>query len=860
MMSKVFVASAARASASDPVASISQLSFCGATNRKLGRTVIGPPPNGQGAGKYIASTMLQDQHRPQRKSESGSNLIIAVFVTEHSSTQARPGKILFLLAALLIVNSTLRVFAMETRGNNVFTPAIPGLVTIGGRLGEKLDLCVTNRLLAQDIESVVAAYRTKTETGGADWRCEYWGKWFTSLTLADAYHSTPSTREKRDEATKALIATAAPDGYLGTRQPEHRREGWDVWGRKYALLGLIADYDRTHDMAVLEAARRQTDVLITELGPSKTSIADVGEWNGLPASSVLEPVVLVYERTGEKKYLEFAEHIVACWSVPSKRLPAGMRLVEDSLAGKSPDQMCAPKAYEMMSCFEGLCELYRATGQRDYLDAAIKLADGVRREEVTLVGVGTSGEIWFGGANKQTGMVEKPMETCVTVTWMKLCYQLLRLTGDVKYADELEKNLYNGLLGALMPDGQWWAYFSGLMGVRVPSYVQHGDVGLSCCVVNGPRALMLTPFWAFMQSADGPVVNLYAPGTAQVGNVKLEITGDYPVSDHVEIRVTPAKTEEFTLSLRIPNWSEQTELKVNGKKLSVTPGYTKIRRTWRRDDRVTITFDMRGRVVELNNQVALQRGPVVMSLDNRLTPAAAGKVTLDRHPLMKPNPAAAKMIGAWMAFDVGELTFCDYASAGNGFSEQNIFRTWLPQPLNLATVYETGQTWQTLSHASRWTNPPKPRPSVEDRKRDLALAANGASVSSDSEYAKEPGCTGQVIDGVIASPEDFSNRWHSSLDQPHPHWVEVHLARPAKISKVVIHFADPAGFPVSFEGSVRISGQDHQVINVTNNHESQVYRTKIEPVTTDSFRLIVCASANPAYPNAAQISEIELYP
>jgi uncharacterized protein len=611
---------------------------------------------------------------------------------------------------------------------------------------------------------------------------------------------------------------------------------------------------------VLEAARRQTDVLIAELGPGKTSIADVGEWNGLPASSVLEPVVLVYERTGEKQYLDFAEYIVACWSAPSKRVPAGMRLVEDALAGKNPAQMCAPKAYEMMSCFEGLCELYRATGKRDYLDAAIKLADGIKREEETLIGVGTSNEVWFDGAKKQTGVVQKPMETCVTVTWMKLCYQLLRLTGDVRYADELEKNLYNGLLGAMMPDGQWWAYFSGLMGVRVPSYVQHADVGLSCCVVNGPRGLMLTPFWAFMQNADGPVVNLYAPGTAQVGAVKLAINGDYPVIGHVEIRVTPAKSEEFTLTLRIPAWSEQTELKVNGETQAVTPGYAKIRRTWRKGDRVALTFDMRGKVLELNNQVALQRGPVVLSLDNRLTPATAGQKTLDRQPQLKPNPAAAKKTGAWMAFDVGGLTFCDYASAGNAFSEQNMFRTWLPQPLDLATVYDTGQTWQTLTHARTWTNPPKPRPQVEDRKRDLALAANGATATSDSEYAKEPGCTRKVIDGVIATPEDFSNRWHSSLDQPHPHWVEVHLAKPAKVRRVIIHFADPAGYPVSFAGSVRFNGQERQVFDVTDSQETQTYQAKIEPVTAESFRLTVRASANPAYPNATQISEIELYP
>ena len=432
-----------------------------------------------------------------------------------------------------------------------------------------------------------------------------------------------------------------------------------------------------------------------------------------------------------------------------------MRLVEDALVGKKPARMCAPKAYEMMSCFEGLCELYRVTGKREYLDASEKLADGIIREEETLVGVGTSNEVWFGGATKQAGLVEKPMETCVTVTWMKFCDQLLRLTGDVKYADEMEKNLYNGLLGAMMPDGRWWGYFNGLMGIRVPSYVQHADVNLSCCVVNGPRALMLTPFWAFMRSAEGPVINLYAPGTAQIGAVGLEITGDYPVSDLVEIIVTPERSEEFTLSLRIPSWSKRTVLKVNGNEQSVQPGYARIHRTWSKGDRVGIAFYMRANVMECDGQMALQRGPVVLSLDNRITPAVAGSISLDRQPELKPNPEAAKKIGAWMAFDVGALTFCDYVSAGNGFSERNIFRTWLPQPLDMATMYQTGHTVRTFSHAKMWTNPPKPRPQVEDRKCDLALAANGARASSDSEYAKEPGCTAKVIDGVLATPDDF---------------------------------------------------------------------------------------------------------
>ena len=767
---------------------------------------------------------------------------------------------LTLLVAIALAGSLPLKIGMPSGVLDRLSPAPPQSVKFSGRLGEKLDLCVDHRLLPQDTEALVASYRAKTETGVDDWRCEYWGKWFTSLALADSYRSTAATQAKCAEAAKALVATAAPDGYLGTRVPAHRLEGWDVWGCKYALLGLIAEYDRTHDATILAAARRESDVLIDELGPGKTDIADVGEWNGLPASSVLEPIVLVYERTGDAKYLDFAKHIVASWSAPSKRLPKGMRLIEDSLAGKRPDQMCAPKAYEMMSCFEGLCELYRATGNLAYLDASASLAQAITRDEATLVGVGTSSEVWFSGANKQTGPVPKPMETCVTVTWMKFCDQLLRLTGDVRYADELEKNLYNGLLGAMMPDGRWWSYFSGMMGVRVPSYVQHPDVGLSCCVVNGPRGLMLTPFWAFMQNAEGPVVNLYAPASAQIGSVKLDISGDYPVTDHAEIRLTPAAPREFTLTLRIPSWSDKTEVKVNGNAIAVAPGYAKIRRKWRAWDRVTLKFDMRAKIVTQSGQVAIKRGPVVLALDNRLTPSADVQVTIGGNPQLKSDPAAAKKIGAWMAFKVGPLTFCDYASAGNGFREQNTFRTWLPQPLKLATLYKTGQTWQTLTHAQTWTNPPAPRPEIEDKTKDLALAANGATATSDSEYGPEPQSTIKVIDGIIATPEDFSNRWHSSLDSPHPHWVEVQLAKPSTIRKIVIRFADPDGYPVDFEATISVNGRPRQLFKVSGNRDPRIFQTTISPVTSDTFRLTINSSANPRYPNAAQISEIELYP
>ncbi len=146
---------------------------------------------------------------------------------------------------------------------------------------------------------------------------------------------------------------------------------------------------------------------------------------------------------------------------------------------------------------------------------------------------------------------------------------------------------------------------------------------------------------------------------------------------------------------------------------------------------------------------------------------------------------------------------------------------------------------------------------------DLALASQGAVATSDGELDREKGCTPRAIDGVIAGPNDFEGkRWHSALDTPHPHWVQVKLARPATIGRVVIRFADPAGRPVDFKGLVRgADGSEwKEVLAVQGYQDPRKFRRDIPPVVADTFRLVIEKSVNPVSLNAAQISEIELYP
>ena len=217
------------------------------------------------------------------------------------------------------------------RISDVLSPAPYGSTHLGGYLGDKLDLCIANRLMAQDIERVVQPFRDKPD-GNWGFRSEFWGKWYTAAVMGYAYAPTPENRAVIDRAVQELVATQDENGYIGTYLDENHLGEWDIWGRKYVMLGLLGYYDQTGDRSVLEAAMKVADHLIAEAGPdSGVNIAATGwiGWKGLASSSVLEPIALLYEKTGEQRYLDFARHIIRSWDTPNRLSPTGIRLVQE---------------------------------------------------------------------------------------------------------------------------------------------------------------------------------------------------------------------------------------------------------------------------------------------------------------------------------------------------------------------------------------------------------------------------------------------------------------------------------------------------------------------------------------------------
>lgn len=588
---------------------------------------------------------------------------------------------------------------------DALTPLAPGVVHFQGHVGDQLDLCIQKRVMAQDVDHVIQPFRDRKDKG--EWRSEFWGKWITSAIAAYRYSADPKLKEIIDRAVKGLIATQTPDGYIGAYPVGGRRMNWDIWGRKYTLLGLLAWYDVTRDEAVLKAASRHADFLLSEVGPGKAYPFEHDVWSGMATSSVIEPMVLLYRRTDRPEYLAFSEYIVSLWAAPN-----GPDILRKALADTPVFQMFPgpkpkikeymdqgrSKAYEMMSCFEGLAELYRVTGKPEYLEGVQKVFKNIRDTEITIIGSGSDWERWCDGRNRQTMPWSKGMETCVTVTWIKFAAQLLRLTGQPSYADEIEVATYNAMLGAQGIDGTWWCHHAPLAGVRERAPEQCG-MHQNCCVANGPRGLMLLPQVAVMSGIDGPVINLYGPiiatATLPSGNsVRIEQTGDYPVTDTVQIRITPEKAEAFALKLRIPAWSEQTTLTLNGEAQSVAPGgYALLKRTWNPGDTLTLKLDLRARLVRAPGDpsyAAVMRGPVVLARDRRLESAdidAPVAIKADKDGFVDLIPVTgAKPEHIWMLFRVpvagdGQATvpMCDFASAGKTWSEASRYRVWIPQ-------------------------------------------------------------------------------------------------------------------------------------------------------------------------------------
>lgn len=548
----------------------------------------------------------------------------------------------------------------------------------------------------------VDVFREDSDDGDNGWRCEFWGKTMRGGCLTYQYTGDETLYAVLREAAEDLLTARRPNGAFSTYPQENCWRGWDIWGRKYVLTGLLHFYRicREEDLKsrVLSAMTAHAERLFDALGEGKINITETSDfWGGVNSCSVLEPVVDLYKLTGDERCLDFARYILSTGGCRDGNLIA--LAAENKIP---PYEYPEVKAYETISFFEGLLAVYEVTGDRFYLDTVEKFAAAVAATDLTAIGcAGCTHELFDHSAVKQTLFSEGIMqETCVTVTWMRFCARLFLLTGKERYMAQVERSAYNALYGALndhmlelwdvgghtLLDALPFDSYSPLVRQKrgrgvggLKFFRQGGFYGCCACIASAGTALL--PLVAVTGGRDGVAVNTYMTGSVRLptpGGKRLTVTCQttYPAAMDAHLTVSPESPERFTVRLRVPEFVKDPVIRINGEPVNaeIADNSVFLTREWR-NDAVTLTGEIALETVSLNGKTAYRYGVLTLARDEQKEPDAV----LSEPLVLTGTPAqrAAPEEGETVRFLLekrggGHAVLTDYASCGKRWDKPRV--------------------------------------------------------------------------------------------------------------------------------------------------------------------------------------------
>ena len=460
-------------------------------------------------------------------------------------------------------------------------------------------------------------------------------KWLEAVGFALQSGNRPELRAQADKIIKEVVAVQESSGYLNTyyvedrakqrMEPNTQRVGHELYNLGHMIQGAIAFYRATGDRTLLDASIRFVDnYLLSNFGPGadKKPI-----FSGHPEIELA--LIELYRTTGDKRYLTLAGYILQ----GDDRIKFNPDAYVYHFCGKpftSRTHLEGHAVRAMYACC-GATDYYIETGDESYLKTLNVLwNDLVASQMYVTGGVGARSDGEAFGDSYELPNFTAYGESCAAIGNMMWNWRLLTATGDAKYADVIERALYNGINSGMSLDGTLYCYRnplgfdpSGGDRIRNPWY------DTTCCPPNLERTFASLPGYFYSTSKDGLYLHLY--DNSQLDWHLEEGTGlkvvqktNYPWDGVSEITVAPAKPTEFTFYLRIPGWSDGTQVTINGQAVSgATAGqYLPLRRRWSSGDTIGVKFNMAPQVIEANARVvddygraAVQRGPLVYCLE-----------------------------------------------------------------------------------------------------------------------------------------------------------------------------------------------------------------------------------------------------
>jgi DUF1680 family protein len=482
-------------------------------------------------------------------------------------------------------------------------------------------------------------------------------KWIEAASYSLATHPDPALGALVDQVADKIIHAQQPDGYLNTHfivvQPEMRWRNLRDWHEMYCaghlIEGAVAHYQATGKHKLLDALCRYADHIDATFG------CEPGKKRGYCGHPEIElALIKLYHATSNPRYLKLATYFIEERGTQPYYFDIEARERGEDPANfwaKTYDYCQAQAPVRKQTKVNGhavramylLCAVADLAHENDdptLLETCERLWDNLVTKRMYLTG-------GIGSSRQNEGLTldyDLPdetayAETCATIGLILWNHRLLQFTGESKYADVIERGLYNGFLSGVSLDGARFFYDNPL--ASAGGHHRQSWFECPCCPPNLARTLASLGGYFYSTGINDVWVHLFAQGSVKLkvngSDVSLRQITKYPWDGNVKFEIGVANPQTFTLHLRVPGWCEQWLLRINGIPVpNLNPqanGYLAIKREWHPGEIVEYGMEMPIQTVwahpavrYMQGRMAIQRGPIVYCLEG----TDHGTIALDR--------------------------------------------------------------------------------------------------------------------------------------------------------------------------------------------------------------------------------------
>lgn len=487
-------------------------------------------------------------------------------------------------------------------------------------------------------------------------------KWLEAVAWSLCQKPDPELEKTADEVIELVAAAQCDDGYLNTwftvKAPEKRwtnlAECHELYCAGHMIEAGVAFFQATGKRRLLDVVCRLADHIDRTFGPTEHQL------HGYPGHPEIELALMrLYEVTRESRYMHLVKYFVEqrgtqphfydieyekrgrtswwhnygpAWMVKDKAYSqAHLPLAEQ--------QTAIGHAVRFVYLMTSVAHLARLSQDEQKRQDCLRLWDNMASRQLYItggIGSQSSGEAFSSDYDLPNDTVYA--ESCASIGLMMFARRMLEMEADSRYADVMERALYNTVLGGMALDGKHFFYVNPLE-VHPKSLkfnhiydhikpVRQRWFGCACCPPNIARVLTSLGHYLYTSRDEALYINLYIGNSVEIpvaGHaLRLHISGDYPWQEQVSITVESPDTVNHTLALRIPDWCVNTQVMLNGEEIPLLPrkGYLHITRDWQEGDTLLLTLPMPVRRVYANplmrhaaGKIAIQRGPLVYCLE-----------------------------------------------------------------------------------------------------------------------------------------------------------------------------------------------------------------------------------------------------